>query len=62
MGTRILIKTTTKTKSLLKKNLVKAIKQGEPWLYVDALEVNSEKAVALSHILYKKKTVVKKKM
>ncbi|MAF90016.1 MAG: class I SAM-dependent rRNA methyltransferase [Bdellovibrionota bacterium] len=57
MGIRILIKTTTKTKSLLKKNLVKAIKQGEPWLYVDALEVNSEKAVALSHILYKKKTV-----
>ena len=44
-----------KTKSLLKKNLIKAIKQGEPWLYADALEGNPEKNVALSQIFYKKK-------
>ncbi|MEC9284222.1 MAG: class I SAM-dependent rRNA methyltransferase [Bdellovibrionota bacterium] len=52
-----MIKTNIKTKSLLKKNLVKAIKQGEPWLYADALETNTEKKVAISQIIYKKKNI-----
>lgn len=44
-------------KVILKRNLLRSIKRGEPWLYSDAIDLPSTDQVSLCKIEYKKKLV-----
>lgn len=44
-------------KIVLKRNLIRSIKRGQPWLYADSIVLPSEKEVCLCKIEFKKKIV-----